>query len=178
MLLFRACSHPWGKAYPKKEVLPTILPLRLPSPCGLLRTLPAVHPGIQILFLDTLRMSVDRWTVLVFLSSPGPLSSAPPALLWESMEKQTPPAALPLNRVWGLIKVHGCARARHWHLFLNMHFWALSVGYLIPVDRSVPGNTTRVPVNLSLCVFHQGLCCADTSDRAVLRGQMILGWKP
>ena len=81
VLLFRACSHPWGKAYPKKEVLPTTLSLHLPSPCGLLRKLSAVHPETQILSLDTPRMSVDRWTVLVLLSTPGPLSSAPPGLL-------------------------------------------------------------------------------------------------
>lgn len=59
-----------------------------------------------------------------------------------------------------------------------MKFWALGTSYLTPLDPSAPGNMTGVPVNVPLYVFHWGLCCADTGNRAVLRGGIIEGGTP
>lgn len=78
-----------------------------------------------------------------------------------------------LNRDWALIKV----QSWHWHLHLNMKCWALGTGYLI-LQTYQPWVTQPERLWTCLCVFRWELCCADTSNRAMLRGEVILGWKP
>ena len=154
-LLLRACNHPWGKAHAKKEVLSYY---SVSSPAlSTWASQAAVTSAPRN--SDPLPRHAQNECGPVGSACPptfpGPLSVTPPAFLWEPTEKQTPPVGLPWKRGWGLIKVPRWAAAQYWHLHLNMNFWALGVGYLIPVDWSA---LVTQPERLwtCLCVFSTG----------------------